>query len=68
MKIMNKYLFKKNTLNMKCQPGNCGNVNLHFFTVNYTMTSLPKTANLTVFYSKITLNVPLYILQLFTVR
>jgi len=35
-----------------------------FFTVNYTMTSsfsLPKTVNLTVFSSKLTLNVPLYI-------
>jgi len=30
----------------KCHAGNCGKVNLHFFTVNYTMTSsfsLPKT-------------------------
>jgi len=29
--------------------------------------SRPKTVNLTVFYSKTTLNVPLYISQLFTV-
>jgi len=29
--------------------------------------SIPKTVNLTVFYSKITLNVPLFISQLFTV-
>jgi len=45
----------------ECHTGNYGNVNLHFFTVNYTMTcylSLPKTVNVTVFYSKITLNVP----------
>jgi len=43
--------------------GNCGKVNLHIFTANYTMTSfsLPKTVNLTVFYSKTTLKVPLYI-------
>jgi len=55
---------KKQFKYVKCRAGNSGNVNLHFFTVNHTMTcsySLPRTVNLTVFYSKITLNVPLYI-------
>jgi len=49
---------------VKRHTGNHGNVNLHFTTVNYTTTcsfSLPKPVNLMVFYSKITLNVPLYI-------
>jgi len=45
--------------NVKCRTGNCGNVNLRFLTVNYTI-SLSKTVHLTVFYSKI-------ISQLFTV-
>ena len=62
--------FNKNTSNVKCHAGNCGNANLRFFTVNYTMTCsflLPKTVNLMVFYSKIALNVPLALSQLFTV-
>jgi len=62
--------FNENISNVKCHAGNCGNVNLRFFTVNFTMNcyfSLPKTVNLTVFYHKITLNVPLDLLQLFTV-
>ena len=62
--------FNENISNVKCHAGNCGNVNLRFFTVNFTMNcyfSLPKTVNLTVFYRKFTLNVPLDLLQLFTV-
>jgi len=29
--------FKKNTSNVEWHAGNCGNVNLRFFTVNYTL-------------------------------
>jgi len=50
--------------------GNYGNVNLQFFTVNYTKScsfSISKTVNLTVFYSKITLNEPWDLSLLFTV-
>jgi len=63
--------FSKNTSTVKCHAGNWGNVNLHF--VHHKLYdelfffSLPKTVNLSVFYSKITLNVPLDISQLFTV-
>jgi len=49
---------------VKCQTGNCENVNLRFFTVNYKIScsfSLSKTLNLTVFYSK-------FISQLFTIH
>jgi len=55
-KIMRKQsYFNKNTSNAKCDAGNCGNVNLRFFTVNTRSCSfsLSKTVNLTIFYSKI---------------
>jgi len=61
--MRNYSYFNKNSSNVKCHTGNCGNVNSRFFTVNYAMIcsfSLSNTLNLTVFYCKI-------ISQLFTV-
>jgi len=56
---MRKKLFQQKYI--KCEvshTGNCGNVNLWFFSVNYAMIcsfAISKTVNLMVFYSKITL-------------
>jgi len=51
---MRKQLFQQNTLNVKCHTGNCGNVNLWYYTMSCSFL-LSKTA---LFYSKITLNAP----------
>jgi len=53
---------KKRLFQQKCHTGNYVGMSIYvFFTVNYTMScsfSISKTVNLTVFYSKNTLNVP----------
>jgi len=35
--MRNHNYFNKNSSNVKCHRGNCGNINLYFFTVNYAM-------------------------------
>jgi len=57
--MRNSYLFQQKYTKCGVTQGIMGISIYVFFTVNYSMTfSISKIVNLTVFYSKITLNVP----------